>query len=67
MKGTLRSYLEEVNQNAVEMLARLEAEMAKNKGVTESLKRQDQMVWDQRMNSTLDCAEEVVFRELIMA
>ncbi len=67
MKGTLRSYLEEVNQNAVEMLARLEAKMAKNEGVTGSLKRQDQMVWDQRMNSTLDCAEEVVFRELIMA
>ncbi|MBO4420025.1 MAG: TnpV protein [Oscillospiraceae bacterium] len=45
MKGTLRSYLEEVNADAEEMLARLEAEMAKNEGVTEALKRQDQMAW----------------------
>ena len=45
MKGTLRSYLEEVNANAEEMLARLETEMAKNEGVTEALKRQDQMAW----------------------
>lgn len=67
MKGTLRQYLEEVNADAEERRARLEAELAKNEGITESLKRQDQMVWDQRMNSTLDCAEEVVFRELIMA
>ena len=51
MKGTLRSYLEEVNANAEEMLARLETEMAKNEGVTEALKRQDQMAWVRRKNS----------------
>ena len=64
MKGTLRSYLEEVNQNAVEMLARLEAKMAKNEGVTESLKRQDQMMWVSRMNSIRNRAEEVVIHKL---
>ena len=48
MKGTLRSYLEEVNANAEEMIARLETEMAKNEGATEALKRQDQMAWVQR-------------------
>ena len=66
MKGTLRSYLEEVNQNAVEMLARLKTEMAKNEGVTEALKRQDQMMWVSRMNSIRNRAEEVVIHELIM-
>ena len=43
MKGSLRSYLEDVNTDAEKMLARLEAEMAKSEGVTEALKRQDQM------------------------
>ena len=66
MKGTLRQYLEEVNADAEEMLARLETEMAKNEGVTESLKRQDQMMWVSRMNSIRNRAEEVVIHELIM-
>ena len=66
MKGTLRSYLEEVNANAEKMLARLETELVKNEGVTESLKRQDQMMWVSRMNSIRNRAEEVVIHELIM-
>ena len=66
MKGTLRQYLEEVNTDAEERLARLETELAKNEGVTESLKRQDQMMWVSRMNSIRNRAEEVVIHELIM-
>ena len=65
MKGTLRSYLEEVNTDAEEMLAWLETEMAKNEGVTEALKRQDQMAWVQRMNSIRDRAMEIVNHDLI--
>lgn len=51
MKGTLRSYLEEVNADAENMLDRLETEMAKSEGVTEALKRQDQMAWVQQKNN----------------
>ena len=65
MKGTLRSYLEEVNVNAEEMLARLETEMAKNEGVTEALKRQDQIAWVRRKNSIRARALEIVQREVI--
>ena len=65
MKGTLRQYLEEVNTDAEEMLAWLETEMAKNEGVTEALKRQDQMAWVQRMNSIRDRAMEIVNHDLI--
>ena len=65
MKGTLRSYLEEVNQNAEEMLARLETEMAKSEGVTEALKRQDQMAWVQRKNNIRARAMEIVQAEVI--
>ena len=65
MKGTLRSYLEEVNTNAEEMLAKLETEMAKNEGVTEALKRQDQMAWVARKNSIRARAMEVVLQEVL--
>ena len=65
MKGTLRSYLEEVNANAEEMLARLETEMAKSEGVTEALKRRDQMAWVGAMNNVRSRAMEIVQREVI--
>ncbi len=65
MKGTLRQYLEEVNADAEEMLARLESEMAKNEGVTEALKRQDQLAWVQRKNNIRARAMEIVQKEVI--
>ena len=65
MKGTLRQYLEEVNQNAEEMLARMESEMAKSEGVTEALKQQDQMEWVTRKNNIRVRAMEIVQREVI--
>ncbi len=65
MKGSLRSYLEDVNTDAEEMLARLEAEMAKSEGVTEALKRQDQMAWVQRKNNIRSRAMEIVQQEVI--
>ena len=65
MNGTLRPYLEEVNANTEEMLAQLETEMAKNEGVTEALKRQDQMAWVQRKNNIRARAMEIVQREVI--
>ena len=65
MKGTLRQYLENVNTDAEEMLARLETEMAKNEGVTEALKRRDQMAWVQRKNNIRNRAMEIVQQEVI--
>ena len=65
MKGTLRQYLEEINADAEEMLARLESEMAKSEGVTEALKRQDQMAWVQRKNNIRARAMEIVQAEVI--
>ena len=65
MKGTLRSYLEGVNANAEEMLARLETETAKREGVTEALKRQDQMEWVARKNNIRARAMEIVQAEVI--
>ena len=65
MKGMLRQYLEEVNTDAEEMLARLETEMAKSEGVTEALKRQDQMEWVTRKNSICARATEIINKDII--
>ena len=53
------------NANAEERLVRLETELAKNEDVTESLKRQDQMVWVQRMNSIRDRVFEIVSKDIV--
>ena len=40
-------------------------QMAKQEGVTEQLKEQDQMLWVRRMNSIRARAEEIVREEII--
>lgn len=40
-------------------------QMAKQEGVTEQLKAQDQMLWVQRMNNIRARAEEIVREEII--
>ena len=65
MNGTLEGYLKEVNQEATEMLETLVQQYAKEEGVTEALKRADQLGWVQKMNSIRNRAEEVVLNEII--
>ena len=67
MNGTLKQYLREVDEQAEEMLYGLVSQMAKDEGVTETLKRQDQMLWVRRMNSIRNRAEEIVLKDLIFA
>lgn len=45
MKGTLNSYLREVNDQADEMCIQLVKQLVKQEGITEELKRRDQMAW----------------------
>ena len=65
LNGSLKSYLQSVNDEAEEMLFQLVKQMAKNEGVNEALKRKDQMLWVGRMNSIRSRAEEIVLREVI--
>ncbi len=60
LNGTLEGYLKQVNQEATKMLETLVRQYAKAEGVTEALKRADQLGWVQRMNSIHNRAEEVV-------
>lgn len=65
MNGSLKTYLREVDKQAEDMLFQLVKQMAKNEGVTETLKQQDQMLWVQRMNSVRNRAEEIVLQNMI--
>ena len=58
LNGILKSYLKEVNQETTEML-----ETLIQQGVTESLKRTDQLEWVRRMNNIRNRAEDVVLNE----
>ena len=41
--------------------------MAKQEGVTETLKAADQIEWVRRINSIRNCAEEIILTELVYA
>ena len=65
MNGTLLPYLQSVNEQADEMCFQLVKQIAKQEGVTEELKRRDQMAWVGAMNSIQDQVNEIVNSELI--
>ena len=65
LQGTLTQHLIDTNAAAMDMLESLVKQMAKSEGVTERLKKQDQMEWVRRMNNIRNRAEEIVRNELI--
>ena len=65
MNGTLSSYLREVNEQADEMFFQLVQQLAKQEGVTEELKRRDQMAWVGTMNNIRERVNEIVLNEVI--
>ena len=65
LNRTLEEYLKEVNQEATEMLETLVRQYAKAEGVTEAIKRADQLEWVRRKNNIRNRAEEVVLNEII--
>lgn len=65
MAGTLEAHLIEINHQAEEMYSQLVRQYAVNEGVTEELKRRDQMAWIGAMNNIRERVTEVVINELI--
>ena len=65
LSGRLDLHLEEIDRQAAGMMERLVTRMAREQGVTEDLKAQDQMKWVGLMNSIRASAEEIVLRELV--
>lgn len=65
MKGTLMQHLIDTNEAALDMMETLVKQMAEAEGVTEVLKRRDQMAWVGAMNNIRNRADEIVRAELI--
>ena len=65
LQGTLTQHLIDTNAAAMDMLESLVRQMAKAEGVTEEIKRRDQLGWVRHMNSIRNRAEEFVRNELI--
>ena len=65
MKGTLTQHLIDTNEAALDMMETLVKQMTVTEGVTEELKRRDQMAWVGAMNSIRNRADEIVRNELI--
>ena len=65
LQGTLTQHLIDTNAAAMDMLESLVKQMAKGEGVTEELKRRDQLGWVRRMNNIRSRAEEIVNHNLI--
>ena len=65
LQGTLTQHLIDTNEAAQDLMDMLVKQIAKAEGVTEELKRRDQLGWVGRMNSIHNRAEEFVRDELI--
>ena len=63
--GTLFLHLAEIDEACEGRIEFLTQQMAKQEGVTETLKATDQMEWVRRMNNIRNLAEEIVLHELI--
>ena len=64
-EGTLSKHLSEIDQACNERMENIISAMAKQEGVTETLKATDQMEWVRRMNGIRNRAEEIILREVV--
>ena len=67
MKGTLEQYLTDLNRDTQETYDLPIRQYAEIEGVTEDLKRNDQMEWTRRMNSIRNRVEEFVLHDFVYA
>ena len=67
LSGKLQQHLLETQETAQSRINQMVSEMAKNSGVTETLKAQDEMAWVGRMNMLQMQAEETILNDLIYA
>jgi hypothetical protein len=65
LSGNLWTYLADLNEQALQRMDTLIAQMQSAEGITETLKAADPIAWVQCMNSITARAEEIVREELI--
>ena len=65
LSGKLYGYLADIDTQARNKFDLLVTQLAKNEGINECLKAQDQLAWVGAMNNIRNRAEEIVLKELI--
>ena len=65
--GKLNSYLADINEQAEELFFRLVKQLAEKEGITEELKRANQMAWIGAMNNIRARAREIVHTNIVYA
>ena len=65
LEGTLHSHLSDVDAEARQMVEDAIAQMARQQGVDEALKRANPLAWAGRMNAIKNAAEEAVLPDLL--
>lgn len=65
MLGSLNEHLAEIDRVASARVKQIINEMAKVENTDEKLKNDEQLEWIRRMNNYKNCAEEIVYNELI--
>lgn len=65
LNGTLFQHLAEIDRIAQAWLDRMIPQMMQERGVTEDLKRRDQLAWVGAMNNIHVQIEEIILTELV--
>ena len=65
MDGTITQHLININEEAMDMRDRLVEQFQQAEGVSEELKRRDQMAWVGAMNSIYNRVDEIILHDLI--
>ena len=65
IENKLQEHLLEVDETANTRLNLIIKQLAERENVTEELKATNQMEWVKCMNNIKNCAEEIIFKELI--
>lgn len=67
LSGKLNDHLADIEDQAQDMMLMLTRQMAKAEGVSEKMKRRDQMAWIGAMNNIQSRAREIINHELIFS
>ena len=65
LTGKLTEHLNQIDAEARDREEQLVKQMMEKQGITEKLKRQDNMEWTRRMNTICHDAEEMILTEMI--
>lgn len=65
LSGKLWSYLADLNEQCVECRDYLMDQMMEQEGITEELKRKDQMEWVRRANNVRNRVDEIILTEMV--